>query len=131
MTKIFVMFVRQGFLGPQVKNKFLLAYLLGLKNTMYPKNATGADSESKIDPRDLIGITWSLICLQKTGSMSIPLIPKLLEQLKTFNRPEQPLSSEELLMLHQISAYIDDLVLEGKMPSQYTSILPHHIKEAA
>ena len=98
---------------------------------MYPKNATGADSESKIDPRDLIGITWSLICLQKTGSMSIPLIPKLLEQLKTFNRPEQPLSSEELLMLHQISAYIDDLVLEGKMPSQYTSILPANIKEAA
>ena len=60
----------------------------------------GGIEEYRIENRDLIKITWSLITMQDAGNLTIPLIPKLLEQLKSFERANQPLTQEELCMLH-------------------------------
>lgn len=88
MTRILVLFVKSGFLNPEMQNKFFFSYLLTLKRTMYP----APSKEEQVDNRELIKITWSLINMQAPGTLSIPLIPKLLEQLSNFERPDQPLS---------------------------------------
>ena len=75
MTQIFVMFVQKGFLGPGQQNKFFYSYLLSLKNTILPPGG----KEERLDSRDLIKVTWSLINMQAAGSLTIPLLPKLLE----------------------------------------------------
>lgn len=40
------------------------------------------------------------MAMQEAGKMDNPLLAKLLEQLASFNRPAEPLSLEEKLMLH-------------------------------
>jgi len=88
MTQIFGLFVKSGYLSPGQSNKFLLSYLFSLKNMMFP----GGGKEEILNPNDLIKITWSLMIMQNPGTMTIPLLPKLIEQLSHFSRPEQPLS---------------------------------------
>mmetsp|Transcript_22069 Transcript_22069/g.29502 ORF Transcript_22069/g.29502 Transcript_22069/m.29502 type:complete len:107 (+) Transcript_22069:1318-1638(+) len=88
MTEIFVLFVKNGFLSPEQQNKFFLSYVLALKKTMLPSRG----KEEKIDSRDLIKVTWALSLMEKPSSLSIPLLPKLFEQLAHFERPSQPLS---------------------------------------
>jgi len=55
--------------------------------------------------------------MQEAGDLNIPLIPKLLEQLKNFSRPESPLTEEELCMLHQISVYVQEMVMKDRLPA--------------
>jgi len=45
-----------------------------------------------LNPSDIIKITWSIMIMQNPGSVTIPILPKLLEQLSSFNRPGEPLS---------------------------------------
>lgn len=75
MTQIFAMFVKSGFMSPGQENKFLLSYLLSLKNTMFP----GGGKQEMISNRDIIKITWAMVVMQEPGQMSNPLLPKLLE----------------------------------------------------
>lgn len=84
MSQIFFLFVKNGFLSPDHQNKFFFSYLVGLKKTMYP----GGGKEHMLDSRDIIKVTWSLIAMLKPGKMQIPLLPKLLEQLSKFDRPD-------------------------------------------
>jgi len=37
--------------------------------------------EEILDSRNLIKITWALVAMQQPGDISIPLLPKLLEQI--------------------------------------------------
>jgi len=59
-----------------------------------------------INPNNLIKTIWSLvvhqqaIISQKGRQPVTPLLPKLLEELYGFSRPEKALSSEELVMLY-------------------------------
>jgi len=85
--------------------------------------------EETLNPTDLIKITWSLMIMQNPGTVTIPLLPKLIEQLSHFSRPEQPLSQEEMLMLHQINVYVQDLVAKDKLPKQFKNIIPENINE--
>ena len=82
------MFVKSGYLSPDQSNKFLLSYILSLKNTILP----GGGKEEMLNPSDIIKITWSIMIMQNPGSVTIPILPKLLEQLCSFNRPGEPLS---------------------------------------
>lgn len=83
MSQIFVMFVQSGFMSPGQENKFLLSYLLSLKKTIFP----GGGKQEMVSNRDIIKITWSMIVMQEPGQMNNPLLPKLLEQLHCFDRP--------------------------------------------
>lgn len=96
MSKIFVLFVKSGFMSPGEKSKFVYSYLLSLKKTL---DVTGG-KDGKLDNRDLIPVTWALVCLQPAGELSTPILPKLFEQLTEFERPEAPLQKDELIMLH-------------------------------
>ena len=84
-----------------------------------------------LNPSDIIKITWSIMIMQNPGSVTIPILPKLLEQLSSFNRPGDPLSLEELCMLHQINVFVEDVVAKDKLPKQFLKILPENIKEVS
>ena len=127
MSQIFVMFVKNGFLSPEQQNKFFFSFVLGLKQNLLP----GGGIELKLDNRDLIKITWSLITMEDAGSLTIPLLPKLLEHLATFDRPDNPLTQEELCMIHQISVYVQDLVSKDRLPTEFLNILPDEVKSLA
>ena len=75
MTQIFVLFVKSGFLSHEQQNKFFYAYVLSLKKAMFPAGG----KEEPVSNKDIIKITWSLINMEESGNLTIPLIPKLLE----------------------------------------------------
>ncbi len=84
-----------------------------------------------LDAQRIISIVWSLVVTQKPGTISNPLLPKLLVQLASFDRPEEPLSKDELLMLHQINVYVQDLVSKDMVPVQFKEIFPQAVAKLA
>ena len=48
-----------------------------------------------------------------------------------FERPDKPLSQDELLMLHQIKVYVQDLVSKDKLPAQFNNFIPEAVSELA
>lgn len=127
MSQIFVMFVKNGFLGPEKQTKFFYAFCLGLKQHLFPEIGV----EKRLDSRHMIQITWSLITMQEAGELTIPLLPKMLEHLKYFDRPGQPLTEDELCMLHQIAVYVQDMVQKDRLPVQFASIIPADVRHMA
>ena len=127
MSNIFYMFVKNGFLSPDQQNKFFYSYLLGLKKTIFP----GGGKEQMLGSQDMIKITWSLVAMQEAGKMNIPLIPKLFEHLASLDRPTEPLSEDELLMLHQINVYIKDLVANDRLPASFLQLFSTEVTDMA
>ena len=127
LTDIVVLFVKSGFLSPDNQNKFFLSYVLALKNTILPARG----KEQNLPASDLIKVTWALVAMQSAGTLSIPLVPVLLEQIASFNRPEAPLSQEELLMLHQINVYVKDLIAREELPENFGRIVPEQVQTLA
>lgn len=105
VAKLFALFVEQGYLCEQTTLYYQT--MLGLKERLIGEN-------SKVDPVHLINLTWSLIALEGTQSGN-PIMPKLLEALSNFER-EEPITQQELIKLHQIDVYIDEMVKQGKLP---------------
>ena len=95
MLDMLYLFVKEGFLTPDKTNKFYFTYLLALKNEIMKTSA-----ESRINSDNLIYLTWSLMAMETPGAKMCPLLPKLLEQLYSFNRPEKPLSRDEFIQLY-------------------------------
>ena len=124
MTSVFYLFVKQGFLTPWIEDKFSLNYILQLKYEMFPKNK----NMQKLPPRDLIKIAWSLMVMQRPGKVSNPLLPNVISQLHKFDRPNMPLTNEELIMLYQLDVYIRDMVSRGSLPPQFATMIPEKIR---
>ena len=95
MSDMLYLFVKEGFLTPDKTNKFYFTYLLALKNEIMKTSA-----ESRINSDNQIYLTWSLMVMETPGAKMCPLLPKLLEQLYSFNRPEKPLSRDEFIQLY-------------------------------
>ena len=127
ITDIVVLFVKNGFLGPDNQNKFFLSYVLALKNAILPSRG----KEQKLPASDLIKVTWALVAMQAAGTLTIPLLPVLLEQIASFKRPEAPLSQEELTMLHQINVYVKDLIAREELPENFGRIVPEQVQTLA
>ena len=69
--------------------------------------------------------------MQEGGQVQVPFLPKLLEQLSRFSRPNKPLTTDEFVMIHQINVFVQDLVANDKLPEQFLSILPENVTDAA
>ena len=69
--------------------------------------------------------------MQRPGKVSNPLLPNVLTQLYNFDRPEMPLSREELVMLYQIDVYIRDMVRRGNLPPNYSNTIPERVSQIA
>ena len=63
--------------------------------------------------------------------MSTPLLPKLFEELYSFERPNKPLTKHELIQLHQINSYIEDAISAGAIPENFNSVIPRRVEALA
>ena len=129
MSEMFNLFVREGFFTPTKTNKFYFTYLLALKNEIMK---TSKDTTKKqITADNLIGITWSMMAMETPGHLSTPLLPKLFEELYSFERPNKPLTKNELIQLHQINSYIEDAISAGAIPENFNSVIPRKVQALA
>ena len=129
MSEMFNLFVREGFFTPTKTNKFYFTYLLALKNEIMK---TSKDTTKKqITADNLIGITWSMMAMETPGHLSTPLLPKLFEELYSFERPNKPLTKHELIQLHQINSYIEDAISAGAIPENFNSVIPRKVQALA
>jgi hypothetical protein len=60
----------------------------------------------EIPAKDLIKVSWALMVMQRPGKVTNPLLPNLLVQLYSFERPELPITNEEFIMLYQLDIYV-------------------------
>jgi hypothetical protein len=68
--------------------------VLTLKDKLETNSVSGA-----VDFKDLVNVIWALATTEDE-LLQNPIIPKLWERLHEFNRPDKPLTREELLELY-------------------------------
>ena len=69
--------------------------------------------------------------MQKPGKVSNPLLPNILSQLRNFDRPGQPVTNEELVMLYQLDVFIKEMVNREQLPAQLYDVIPTRVRSAA
>jgi hypothetical protein len=94
------MFVREGFISAEMPTRLYFSYVLTLKEKMETEGGAKAVSFDEI-----VHLLWALMATEDE-LMQNPLIPRLLERLHEFKRPESPLSKDELLELHQVNVLV-------------------------
>jgi hypothetical protein len=72
---------------------------------------------------ELVDVLWALIVTEES-QLKNPLIPKLLERLHDFKRPEKPLSQNELLELYQIDVQVQEMVRSNRLPKEFKDVIP-------
>ena len=89
-----------------------------------------------INTNNLIKTIWSIVVHQQAtisakGRQPLtPLLPKLLEELFGFSRPEKSLTKEELVMLYQIKIHTNKFIEEGLVPHNFVKVIPDDVLEA-
>ncbi len=99
-SRLFHMFVREGFISAETPTRLYFSYVLTLKEKMETEGGAKAVSFDEI-----VHLLWALMATEDEV-MQNPLIPRLLERLHEFKRPESPLSKDELLELHQVNVLV-------------------------
>lgn len=61
----------------------------------------------------------------------MPLLPKILIELSDFDRPEKPLTQEELVMISQVNTFTRDAVRCGDLPANFENIIPENVSSVA
>jgi len=110
ISDIFFTFVEFGLLNGKSRTKFYYSYLVGIKDVLYPERRNEEESvvagkEHRIDNLHIIKVVWSLLLTEDPQEFT-PIALKLLTDLAAFDRPEKPLTEQELLMLYQINVFI-------------------------
>jgi hypothetical protein len=110
ISDIFFTFVEFGLLNGKSRTKFYYSYLVGIKDVLYPgrrneEESVVAGKEHRIDNLHIIKVVWSLLLTEDPQEFT-PIALKLLTDLAAFDRPEKPLTEQELLMLYQINVFI-------------------------
>lgn len=93
-AKLIHIFVKEGFISDTQHTRLYYTFVLTLKDKL---EREGGVKSVSFD--DIISVIWTLVATEEEGTMN-PLIPRLYERLHEFKRPEKPLTSEEMLMLH-------------------------------
>lgn len=104
LCQLFHLFVRQGFVTPENQTMLYYTFVLLLKDNLH-----------RVGASNIIHVLWSLIAADDDVIPS-PLLPRLFEQLAGFARDE-PITKEEFLELHQVNAFAQEQVRQGKWVS--------------
>ena len=124
MSDLICLFVDQGFLIPSKPSNLYLTYLLSLKNEL-------VSAGGRLSNDNLIPVAWTLMAMELPEGRTNPLLVKLLERLHKFERPDKPLSRQELVQLYQLSLFIKEQVSTGRLPDTFASIIPQQVVNKA
>ena len=116
-SHLFHLFVSQGFIAPQYLTRFYYTYVLILKEKVE------RESIQAVSYNELVDVLWALIVTEES-QLKNPLIPKLLERLHDFKRPEKPLTQNELLELYQIDVQVQEMVRSNRLPKEFKDVIP-------
>lgn len=117
------MFVREGFISGENPTRLYFTYVLTLKEKMEAEGGVKAVSFDEI-----VHLVWALMATEDE-LMHNPLIPRLLERLHEFKRPDTPLSKDELLELHQVNVLVQDQIKNGKWPKEFKEVVPRKVRD--
>ena len=113
-------------------DQLLTRFLLQTNDKIYGANKTGHLGSTIHDK--LIKSIWVLIyrdqVLVTDKRQRNPQIPKLLEHLHTYKRDE-PISDLEYCMLYQICLWIDNQIVNEKLPQIMYDAIPEDIRKTA
>lgn len=123
-SRVFHLFVKEGFLSFENLTPIYYTYALTLKDKVEAQGVTS------VGFADIVHVLWTLLATEAEG-ISNPLVPRLFERLHNFNRPEKPLTKEELLELHQINMHTQDQVRAGRWPKEFKEVIPKNVSDLA
>ena len=121
-ASLFHLFVREGFIAQEQLPKLYYSFVLTLKEKI---ETEGVNSVSY---NDIVHVLWALAATEDEVLQN-PIIPKLFERLHEFNRPQKPLTREELLELYQVSVYSQDQIKNQRWPKEFKEVIPKKVRD--
>ncbi|CDW75767.1 UNKNOWN [Stylonychia lemnae] len=117
-SKLFYIFVKEGFITQDFQNNIYYQYVFTLN-----------DNLKKLTNQDIVNVLWGLI-VSDDETVKSPLIAKIFEMLHEFKR-DTPLTKDELIQLYQIHIYAQDKIKNRIWPKQFKDVIPQAAKDAA